>query len=230
MRIHPYSGNLELDGFEIHHGLFSEEDLSHLEGVSAILEAMGTGKGGGRNVFSSHPELLAIFKGEKLLSLVRQILGARIGLSEGLYLNKKVEANWLVSWHQDLFISVKAESSVEGYSGWTMKQGKPYVQPPPSVLEQSVWVRLNLDVNGIDAGCLKVVPGSHRLGKVNPEEIGQVVEKHGELALPCKRGDTILFRPLLLHASSKSMQPSQRRVFQVLYSGFQFQNGLEWPY
>lgn len=224
------SGNLEQFGFELHRNLFSDGELSRLEEVSAVFQATRQTSGGVRNIFSLQPDLLEIFKSETLLSLAAGIPKDKVGVSEGLFLDKRRDANWLVAWHQDLFISVKSRSPAEGYSGWTSKMGKPYVQPPAAVLEQSLWIRLNLDDNDAESGCLKVAPCSHRLGKINADEVGQVVAKFGELALPCTRGDAILFKPLLLHASSKTTRPSQRRVFQVLYSGFQFQNGLEWPY
>lgn len=222
--------SLQKDGFEIHSGLFTDADLATLESAASNIDAFALSKGGGRNILSSQPSLLGIFKNERILAFLNQFLGCTQGLSEGLFLNKKAEANWLVAWHQDLFVSVKAGASIEGYFGWTTKQGKPYVQPPTKVLEQSLWIRLNLDDNDVDNGCLKVVPGSHLLGKIPPEEVSQVVERHGEVAIPCRKGDVILFRPLLLHASSKSLRVSQRRVIQVLYSGYAFQNGLEWPF
>lgn len=230
MRMPSLVGNLEKDGFEVHRGLFSEAALVALADTATDIEALSSSRGGGRNIFSTHPAITEIFKRKSLLAVVERTLGLTQGLSEGLFLNKKVETNWLVAWHQDLFISVKSKLDLEGYSGWTMKQGRPYVQPPIPVLEQSLWVRLNLDDNDTSNGCLRVVPGSHRLGKIQAEDVNRVTEKHGEFAIPCSKGDVILFRPLLLHASSKSISPSRRRVFQVLYSGYQFQNGLDWPY
>jgi ectoine hydroxylase-related dioxygenase (phytanoyl-CoA dioxygenase family) len=217
-------------GFAMVKGLFSQSDLTLMDNASALFEGHPQDKGGERNIFRKAPQLLGVFKQESVLDFVREILGPRIGVSEGIYLNKKDDANWLVSWHQDLFVSVKEKIQAEGFHAWTTKQGAPYVQPPTEVLEQSLWLRLNLDANDSDNGCLRVAPGSHLLGKVPSGAITSAVHECGETALPCERGDAILFKPLLLHASSKSANPSQRRVFQVLFSGFAFENGIGWPY
>jgi ectoine hydroxylase-related dioxygenase (phytanoyl-CoA dioxygenase family) len=221
---------IEKNGFALIKGLLSPSELSQLEDFAAIFEAQAKEKGGGRNIFQKAPSLLPLFKTEAILNIVRTCLGPNIGISEGIYLNKKDEANWLVAWHQDLFISVKQKIESEGFHSWTNKQGIPYVQPPVEVLGQSLWVRLNLDKNGIENGCLRVSPGTHNQGKIASEAHLTAFSQFGDVAIPCNKGDAILFKPLLLHASSKSMKSGQRRVFQVLFSGFQFKNGLEWPY
>ena len=63
----------------------------------------------------------------------------------GIYFDKRVDANWKVAWHQDLSIAVKAKAKIEGYGPWSVKAGITHVQPPVSVLEQMLTVRLHLD-------------------------------------------------------------------------------------
>jgi ectoine hydroxylase-related dioxygenase (phytanoyl-CoA dioxygenase family) len=221
---------LKGNGIAMAYGLFSSQELFQLDHAANHIEAIGRSKGGGRNILSLMPNLLPIFKKPEIISLISNLVGEVSGLSEGIYLNKSEEANWLVAWHQDLFISVKNKVESVGYGPWSIKDAQPYVQPPVEVLNKSLWLRINLDDNGEDNGCLRVIPGSHEKGKLSEEDISQMQSNEMDVALPCKRGESILFRPLLLHKSAKSEKPKARRVFQVLYSGYAFQNGLEWPF
>jgi hypothetical protein len=56
--------------------------------------------------------------------------------------DKSVDNNWLVSLHQDLSIPVKRRVASAECSGWSAKEGTVFVQPPVSVLEQLVAVRI----------------------------------------------------------------------------------------
>lgn len=218
------------DGLAITDGLFSAQELLQLDSAANQIGAIGRSKGGGRNILYLVPNLLSIFKKPEIISLISNHIGEVTGLSEGIYLSKNEEANWLVAWHQDLFISVKTKVESEGYGPWSIKEGRHYVQPPNEVLHKSLWLRINLDENGEENGCLHVIPGSHEKGKLSDAEIGRIQSNEMGVALPCKRGEAILFRPLLLLKSAKSTKPGARRVFQVLYSAYKFRNGLAWPY
>jgi len=58
---------------------------------------------------------------------------------------KSPERNWLVSIHQDLSIPVAERVESPACSGWSEKEGDVFVQPPISVLERMLAVRLHLD-------------------------------------------------------------------------------------
>jgi hypothetical protein len=58
---------------------------------------------------------------------------------------KTAESNWLVSLHQDLSIPVAERVESGACSGWSQKQGDTFVQPPISVLESVLAVRIHLD-------------------------------------------------------------------------------------
>jgi hypothetical protein len=69
----------------------------------------------------------------------------------------------------DLSIPVAARIEAADYSGWSEKNDRLFVQPPLEVLEQSVVVRVHLDVSDEETGALKVVPHSHTLGRLRPQ-------------------------------------------------------------
>lgn len=73
--------------------------------------------------------------------------------------SKSIENNWLVSLHQDLSIPVAERVDTPGCQGWSEKEGELFVQPPASLLENVLALRLHLDDCNERNGALRVVPG-----------------------------------------------------------------------
>lgn len=141
---------------------------------------------------------------------------------------KTSECNWKVPYHQDLSIPVAARVDDAGLSGWTVKEDGDYVQPPTPLLEASLAVRLHLDPCLADDGALRVVPGSHRLGRIEAERVAAIDKRRREVVCEADIGDAILMRPLLLHASSKACAPNGRRVLHFLFAPPEPGCGLSW--
>ena len=142
---------------------------------------------------------------------------------------KTVESNWLVSLHQDLSIPVSERLESPRCSGWSQKQGDIFVQPPISVLEQIAAIRVHLDDCDERNGALRVVPGSHRLGRVTTAAAVQEREVRGERVVSVPRGGVMVMRPLLLHASSKTAGDLPRRVLHFVFGPPTLPDGLRWP-
>lgn len=141
---------------------------------------------------------------------------------------KTPECNWNVPYHQDVSIPVAARVDDAGLSGWTIKEDGDYVQPPTSLLAASLAVRLHVDPCSADDGALRVVPGSHRLGRIEAERVAAIDKRSREVVCEADVGDAILMRPLLLHASSKARTPNGRRVLHFLFAPPQPGCGLSW--
>lgn len=144
------------------------------------------------------------------------------------YFEKSRHKNWLVSLHQDLSIPVAERVEHPGLSGWSEKEGALYVQPPLSVLQDLVAVRLHIDPCGPEDGALRVVPGTHRMGVVSAKAGPALRDVHGEVTCLAAPGDAVVMRPLVLHASSKSTGQSQRRVLHFLFGPPVLPHGLRW--
>jgi hypothetical protein len=144
------------------------------------------------------------------------------------YFEKSPERNWLVALHQDLSIPVAERTGASGYSGWSKKDGRLFVQPPLEVLEQSVAARVHLDASDDETGALKVVPRSHSLGRLRPQEALAARDVHGERSVPVPRGGLMLMRPLLLHASSKVIGNARRGVLHFLFGPPSLPGGVRW--
>jgi hypothetical protein len=144
------------------------------------------------------------------------------------YFAKSSQANWLVPVHQDLSIPVAGRFAHADWSGWSVKQGQTFVQPPLEVLQSMVAVRVHLDDCGAADGPLRAVAGSHRLGKLTPEAAAG--HRASDASVLASAGDVLVMRPLLLHRSSKATGSSQRRVLHFVYGPAQLPDGAAWQH
>lgn len=133
------------------------------------------------------------------------------------YFEKSARRNWAVSAHQDLSVPVAARVEGAGLNGWSRKEGAMFVQPPAELLRQLVAVRLHLETCSVQDGPLKVVPGSHRSGRLSEQEVLAVRQAAGEVTCTAEVGEALVIRPLLVHSSSKAMGDSRRRVLHLVF-------------
>lgn len=165
---------------------------------------------------------------ENVRKLVEPIAGKQAQVVRAIFFDKTPEANWKVPFHQDLAISVKERKEVDGFNSWTMKANILHVQPPASVLENIVALRIHLDDTNESNGALRIVAGSHRFGRLSAEQIEKLKTRAETVTCPVKRGGTMLMRPLLLHASSAAKNASHRRVLHFEFSSEKLSGGLQW--
>lgn len=132
--------------------------------------------------------------------------------------DKTPATNWKVAWHQDLTIAVQEKRDLPGYGPWSVKDDTVHVQPPMSLLQGMVTLRLHLDDTPESNGALRVVPGSHLGGRLDPTSISHARRSHPEHVCEADAGDVLLMKPLILHASSASTRPGHRRVVHIEYA------------
>lgn len=68
-----------------------------------------------------------------------------------------------------------------------------------------------------ESGALRVIPGLHSKGRVDPKSAEALRSQHGETVVPVARGGALVMRPLLLHASSKATSEAPRRVLHFVF-------------
>jgi Phytanoyl-CoA dioxygenase (PhyH) len=141
---------------------------------------------------------------------------------------KSPEHNWLVTLHQDLAVPVRERVESSESRGWSQKEGMLFVQPRLAVLEQLVAVRLHLDDCTAQNGAVRVVPGSHRFGRLGAPQAQELRSASGEVVCALRAGAVLLMRPLLLHASSKSAIETPRRVLHFVFGPARLPDGLSW--
>lgn len=222
--MNPKAANHELEhqGFSTVGGVLTSVEQSEL--CELLKPATSAGCRGLLGV----PAIAKLARSEKLIGLVRAHLPAEPFPVRAIFFNKSPKANWLVSWHQDLTIALHARNEMPGFGPWSSKDGIPHVQPPVELLEQMLSVRLHLDDTDQSNGALRVLPGSHRLGRLSADRIQQLRAEQPDFICAVTAGDALLMRPLLLHASSRSASNRPRRVLHIEYAAFTLPEGLEW--
>ena len=211
---------LDQDGFQIIPSVLAD---SEVEALRMALGSLGVAPGY-RNLMQRIPEIAALAGSTKIIDL----LGSGLFPVRSIFFDKTPEINWLVPWHQDLSIAVKERINVPTYGPWSTKDGVPHVQPPVNILEPMVTLRLHLDDCDDSNGALRVIPGSHRLGRLQATDIVRVRSIEKEVVCSMHAGDALLMRPLLLHASSEASAPAHRRVIHLEYAACALPGGLEW--
>lgn len=131
--------------------------------------------------------------------------------------DKTKEQNWPVTWHQDLTIAVTGQYNIPDYGPWTTKDKVVHVQPPIDILAQMITFRIHLDETPSTNGALRLIPGSHHLGRV-PSSRVPALEKNDPVICECQPGDLLLMRPLILHSSPRSESPRHRRVLHFEFA------------
>ena len=143
-------------------------------------------------------------------------------------LDKTGDANWQVAWHQDVTGAVRERVDTIGFRAWSSKRGVPHVQPPVSVRERMVALRLHLDDCGDANGPLRVIPGSHKSGRLSASDIGAIRARDPEHACVAVRGAVIVLKQVVLHASSPATKPGHRRVLHIEQACEPLPGGLKW--
>jgi ectoine hydroxylase-related dioxygenase (phytanoyl-CoA dioxygenase family) len=144
------------------------------------------------------------------------------------YFEKSASRNWLVPLHQDLSIPVAKHVENSTLRGWSEKEGTYYVQAPSETLEQMIAVRLHLDACGTQDGPLRVVPGTHTMGRLSDEYSRHSKKSGAEIECYAEQGEALVLRPLILHASSKASGTSRRRVLHFVFGPPSLPFGLQW--
>lgn len=155
------------------------------------------------------------------------VLGPACFAVRGIFFNKNSKANWKVTWHQDCVIAVRERVEIDSWGPWSCKAGVTHVRPTAQIVQQMLAIRIHLDDCGENNGPMRVLPGTHVGGFLSD---GQIQDWPKEPAVSCAvcRGDAILMRPLLLHASSPASQPSNRRVIHLEFAAHELPNGATW--
>lgn len=133
-----------------------------------------------------------------------------IAAFRAMFMNKPAHKGTLLPWHQDR---------------WS------YLDRDPQI---TVWTALDPATKA--NGCVQVIPGSHKLGLINPEHTsGFVTEEQAQkyapesetIYLELEAGEAMLLHNWLLHRSDTNATDIARRAFSVCYmdAGTQTSNG-----
>jgi ectoine hydroxylase-related dioxygenase (phytanoyl-CoA dioxygenase family) len=209
------------DGFAIVPNVLVPEQIDALRAVAATADWARSTRGdavfGARNILAV-AEIAALAGAPAVMTIVRACIGADARPVRGIFFDKTPGANWPVAWHQDLTLAVAEKHEVDGWTRWSVKSGVHHVQPPVAVLERMITLRIHLDDNDAENGPLKVLPGSHRLGRIAGDRIAGLRGEMPEQMCLADAGSVLAMKPLILHASSAAKSPRHRRTIHIEYA------------
>lgn len=220
-------------GFLVLSCVFGLEEVEHLKTeISLVTHAEGVRRRGEtyaiRNLLEACPAVKGLAESPQVRSLVNPVLGNAAFPVRSLLFDKTADANWRVPWHQDLTICVAEKRDVPGYGPWSIKAGEWHVQAPIAVLDSMLSVRVHLDPCDESNGPLRVIPGTHNQGRLNPAAIRRAENTSGFSICSVERGGILLMKPLLVHASSAAGKPVHRRVIHIEFANCGLHGGLVW--
>ena len=229
-----YPDDIERHGFAVFEDFVDYEalDLLFQELANARIDKVKSRKDGKaygmRDLLNVVPFTRALANNSSCRSIVEPILGSTARVVRGIYFDKHKNANWKVAWHQDLTIAVQERMEVDGYGPWTIKAGIHHVQPPVSVLQNMLTLRIHLDHAEESNGALRVLPSTHQYGRLDTHQIQYWKQQQGIVACAVRSGGVMVMRPLLLHSSLAAVNPGHRRVLHFEYSSIDLPGGLKW--
>jgi ectoine hydroxylase-related dioxygenase (phytanoyl-CoA dioxygenase family) len=164
------------------------------------------------------PGVSRIAHQENVLATVKGILGEGAIPFRAALFDKSPSSNWLVMWHQDTALPLLDKNESEGWGPWSVKDGVTYAHAPAKALERVLAVRLHLDDSKLQNGPLRILPGTHNTGVLTDEELHNLSEQVQAVECLVPVGGAIVMRPLVVHASSKSISDEPRRVIHIEYA------------
>jgi len=161
-------------------------------------------------------------------TIAASLVGSRARPVRALLLDKSEAANWRLGWHQDRTIAVAERFDIDGFGPWSVKAGQLHVQPPHSVTERMVTLRLHVDAVDDANAPLDIIPGSHALGRLSNAAIEDLARDRPRMRCLAQPGDVWAYGTSIVHASSEQLRPGRRRVLQVDYTADNLPDGLKW--
>lgn len=213
-------------GFTVIPDLIDDESCSE---VASKLDARNHGGAGSRRL-CDEPWCAELAIQLKRTPVLKSLLPPDPVAAQCTLFEKTPQNNWLVALHQDLSIPVRERVPSLACSGWSEKEGTLFVQPRTPLLEQLVAVRLHIDPCLVENGPLRVVPRSHRFGRLLQTQFQALRLQFGERQVAAPRRAALLLRPLLLHASSKVAGNGTRRILHFLFGPRVLPEGLVWQH
>ncbi|SDD80408.1 Phytanoyl-CoA dioxygenase (PhyH) [Mucilaginibacter pineti] len=227
-----HQSNVLNDGFAIVNDVYTDAEC---EGILAIIAGADHSNPAFRKTddlfairqfLKELPQVVPLVFNSNLKTLISTLFGSSYFAVKSIYFDKPELSNWFVAWHQDLTIAVDKKAEQPGYGPWTIKQNSFGVQPPLAILQNNFTIRIHLDDTDQNNGALKVIPESHKKDIYRPDTIDWNTET--EATCNVKAGGIMIMRPLLMHASNRTVNNKKRRVIHIEFSKDDLPDGLGW--
>jgi hypothetical protein len=201
--------DLETSGYAAAAIGLSAQQCDH---IAASLAPPAAGHGISRNLLG-HPTISQVLNHRAFGEYIWSIVGREL-----VAVNATLFAH--TEWHQDRFVAVRERMAVRGYDTWRTRSGTVRVEAPAEVLAQMLAVRIHIG----EQTRFRVIPGSHRHGKLSAAAMEKLIATSTFTEVDANRGDILLMRPLLVHASAAP----QQRVIHIELAPAEAISPLQW--
>jgi hypothetical protein len=184
-------------------------------------------KAGARHVLRV-PVVRELASDPRLLLIASHFVGSKPVPFRATLFDKSPASNWLVVWHQDTALPLRARVDDTSWGPWSLKSGVLYAHAPAWALRTVIALRVHLDDSTAANGPLRVLPGTHIRGVLSDAEIEEVARDVIPVECVAPSGGVVAMRPLTVHASSKATDGRPRRVLHIEYAqAVQLASGIE---
>lgn len=229
-RMKNFVGRLSVKGSIIANSVYARREVAKIGGLLHDYRVNNTDDQRAvfaiRELFQKIPGLIELVCNKNLKRVLDNV-DPDLMITKAIFFDKPPESNWYVTWHQDTTINVKQKKEVDGFTGWTKKEEVFGVRPPEEILQNTVTVRIHLDDTDSENGALSILPGSHKKVLSN-QEIKVITESSIPVTSEVRAGGIQVMKPLLLHASSKTVSQRNRRVIHLEFTSIDLPIELEW--
>lgn len=203
-------------GFSILNGVFTSAEMCQALHMLSAADLDRT-KAGARHLLSV-PVVRQMALDPRMLQIARRFVGAGATPFRATLFDKSGHANWLVVWHQDTALPLRARNEQPEWGPWSTKGGVLYAHAPAWALEQVIALRVSLDDSLTTNGPLRVLPDTYRRGVLEERQIEQLAREITALDCTTASGGIVAMRPLTVHASSKAVEDRPRRILHIEYA------------
>ena len=173
------------------------------------------------------PMVTALSEEGPIATTARALLGPAAIPFSAFFLDKTLDGNWEMPWHQNLRIPVE-EPPPDVPLKVLREHGVPHVIPDRAFLDGVLIARVSLDDQHAENGGLEVVPGSHTDGILTDARVAAVGDAGPGHPCIAPAGTIVFFRALLVHRSLRSTSTDRRRVLQLEFTANELPFGLRW--
>jgi ectoine hydroxylase-related dioxygenase (phytanoyl-CoA dioxygenase family) len=203
-------------GFAVIGQVFARHEMSAVqEGLANA--PLQRSRAGARHVLGNET-VAKLASDSRLLTIACHVLGSQAHPFRATLFDKSPTSNWLVVWHQDTALPLRERHELPGWGPWSVKEGVIYAHAPAVALEQVLALRVHLDDSTDQNGPLRVLPGTHTMGVLTDDAIEKLAAEIKPVDCLVPAGGIVAMRPLIVHASSKSVIETPRRVLHIEYA------------
>jgi len=203
-------------GYFVYSEVFKRTEVDEVLGILSGDHVERT-KAGARRILLV-PGVRQMANDPRLLAIANDFVGPGAVPFRATLFDKSETANWLVVWHQDTALPLRARCDDREWGPWSTKAGVIHAHAPAWALEQVVALRVSLDDSTATNGSLRVLPDSHRDGVLSDAQIADRARHATPVECVAPAGAVVVMRPLTLHASSKSTDGRPRRILHIEYA------------